>query len=137
MIVVNKPFRYLRENFKWNYEKGWHGKRIFTDPDSLMAFERRELMLCKMFEDRITKKKTKDAEYKIMDLLTFLSKSTLTCYNEIKFDQYYWNFDLVKFALKIIRNAEIGVPTKESFPLIIRNDYYNLYIAPKIEEEVN
>jgi len=138
MIVVNKPFRYLRDAHQWFYTKCRDDKRRFVDPSQFMLLERKELMSCKSFQDEESNKTTEDAHYKTMDLLTFFSKCILLKdSNEIHYKEGYWNYDFIKFGLKIIRNAEIGVPTKENFPLIIRNDSHNLYIAPKIEEEVS
>jgi len=113
MIIVNKPFMYLR----------------------VMMLERRADMTCKDF---LTKEKisSKDAEYIVITLEDFLHHSKhigdyLLCEYNLK---SYWVFDFVKLGLKIIRDAEIGIATKQTFPLIIRNKDYNFYIAGRTDK---
>jgi len=48
---------------------------------------------------------------------------------------YSFSLDLIRIGFRLIKNAEILMPLREA-PLIIRNENYTMYIAPKIIEEI-
>ncbi len=129
MIIVKKPFMYLRDVYLWKYQN-FRGYWRFTDLNRFMILERKERMACEIFLTK-EKKSSKDAEYIVITLEDFLQHSEII--DDILSSQYnleaHWNFIFVKLGIKLIRNAEIVIPTKEVFPLIIRNEKLNFYIA--------
>lgn len=138
MIIVNKPFIYLRDHHEWKYLTHPTSKhRNFLDPSRIMAIERREGMMCKTFSENSTNKTSIDAEYIPISLLEFLDHCNLE--KDILYCQYNvkgaWGWVFFKLGLKVIRNAEIVLPTRENFPLIIRNEKFTVYIAPREKEE--
>lgn len=110
---------------------------MFMCPKRIMMIERKEIMTCEDFEHCETKKTTEDAHYINITLEEFLQHSNIT--DGFVFCQYNtkcsWGWDFFRLGLKVIRDAKICVPTKEWFPLIIRNDKFNFYIACKIEDK--
>ena len=129
MIIVKKLFMYLRDVYLWKYQN-FKGYWRFTDLNRFMILERKERMTCEKFLTK-EKKSSKDAEYIVITLEAFLQHSEII--DDILSSQYnleaHWNFIFVKLGIKLIRNAEIVIPTKEVFPLIIRNEKLNFYIA--------
>ncbi len=131
---------YLRDCHDWKYSKYGDGEMLFGDLAHFMLLERRDNMLCKTFHTDFKEgnKTTKDAEYIIITLLDFLDHSNVI--DDILYCQYntngWWSFQFIRLGLKVVRNAEIVIPTKESFPLIIRSKNYNFYIAGGIEEKI-
>ncbi len=133
MIIVKKPFIYLKDMFDWKYKEYKHGIS-FLDPSTSMLFEKRNDMTCSTFVNKDTLKTTEEAEYKIFSLLKFFGECELVDKDEFycNFSESYWSLKLVKLGLKVVRNAEIVLATKEDFPLIIRNEKYNFYLAPRL-----
>ncbi len=134
MIIVKKPFMYLRDVYLWKYQN-FKGYWRFMDLNRFMMLERREKMICEHFLNKV-KKTSKDAEYIAITLEDFLQHSEINWDNDVLSSQYnleaYWSFIFVKLGIKVIRDAEIVIPTKEVFPLIIRNEKLNFYIASRI-----
>ena len=134
MIIVDKPYCYLRDKYEWGYRNRFtrHRRYEFMDPAHIMGLEPRDIMTCKIFS--AGHKKTKEAEYIAITLEDFLLHSNIE--NDLLYCQYSpksaFCFVFIKIGLKVIRNAEICLPTKEDFPLIIRNEKYNFYIAPRV-----
>ena len=136
MIIVKKPFMYLRDCHQWKYGS-FSFNRAFMDLNRYMMFERRKNMTCETFMNS-ENKTTKDAGYIVITLEDFLQHSNHV--DDILLSQYnikaYWSFIFIRLGLKVVKNAEIVIPTKEAFPLIIRNERYNFYIACGYEELV-
>lgn len=136
MIIVKKPFIYLKDVFQWKYREfkdGWS----YIDPLRLMILEKREKMSCSAFKYKETQKTTEDAGYKTFSLLEFFGNSGFEEFGDdvfkCKFSESRFSLKLVKLALRVVRNAEIVLATIEDFPLIIRNEKYNFYLAPRLK----
>lgn len=138
MIIVKKPFIYLRDYLDWTYSNFGNKivERKFMDPARIMLLERRGEMICQTFKEK-SGKTSPDAEYIVIHLLDFLNHSTVK--NDVLHCQYSpksrWGFCFIRLGLKVIRDPEIVIPIKEAFPLIIRNEKYNFYVAPRDVEE--
>lgn len=132
MIIVKKPFMYLKDMFEWRYRQ-YHDKPHFISPERIMVFENREDMTCRIFQNKDTKRTTKDAKYKVITLLDFFGNSILNSKDCVRcrYSKAYYFLPFIKLGLKVVKNAEIVIPTTNNFPLIIRNDKYNFYIAPR------
>lgn len=130
---MRSPYTVLREKYNFRYDKGLRGFWGFMDPSHIIMFERRTKMACKRFQDIDTLKTTTDAEYRVFSLKGFFNECIFDGMNFRLKEKYYgWSRDYLYFVLRFIKNAEVCVPKKEMFPLIIRNDYYTFYIAPQI-----
>ena len=51
MIIVKRPFIFLRDCFEWKYYPTKRIKMAFMSPDRVMLFEKREKMSCIGFQD--------------------------------------------------------------------------------------
>lgn len=138
MIIVKKPFIYLRDAYNWRYKK-CSQNYVFSDPNRFMILEKsnREEILLKDSENNLT---SKDAEYKIMTVNEFFKE---VIYNIgfknkeiLELSDYSWDLAYVKLGLKVVRNANICIPLKIAFPLIIKNDEYRFVIAPIVNEGI-
>jgi len=136
MIIIKRPFIYLRDVYKWKHKK-CSKNFVFLDPERFMLLEKRKQkdLVLKNSESNLT---SKDAKYKIMNVNDFFKKVNYIKEDKIKkveINKYGWNLEYVKLGLKIVRNAKIYLPMKIAFPLIIQNDEYNFYIAPMVDEK--
>ena len=135
MIIVKKPFIYLKDVYKFKYRKGTKSYS-FLDPERFMFFERRvDDFQLKDSEKKLT---SKDAEYEEITVNDFFKKIEYKRDNErevLQFKDYGWNLKYVKLGLKVIRDAIVCIPLKLAFPLIIQNDNFKFYIAPIIDED--
>lgn len=135
MIIIKKPFCYLRDMHEWKYglTRSKTKELWFMDLNHIMMLEKREKMSCKLFHVSEEDTTVKDAGYITISLLVFLNHSNI--YKKDLFCQYCpdgaWNWDFIRLGLKVIQNAEICIPTKDNYPLMIRNEKFIFYVASK------
>lgn len=137
MIIVKKPFIYLRDVYNWRYKKGVQGF-LFMCPDKIMVLIKRKRKKL-VIKDNETLQTSEDAKYETITIRDFSIK--VRYYKDdnqtsLVFNGYSWGLEYVKLGLKIVKNAVICIPLKLSFPLIIQNEEYKFYIAPISIEDI-